>query len=395
MNAHDSVDVRRMRRAGRPSSGRRAGAVRAGFTLVELLVVIAIIGTLVGLLLPAVQSARESARRSSCGNNFKQLGVALHSYESARKTLPPSRWGPTSTIMPWSPYTSPSNSNKPATSNIGFLSGFVAMLPYMEGAEIYDRIMGSGSPPHVETTSFAPYTTQSPGLLCPSDLPRITGIPNHPWGQTNYLFSIGDQSHVQNADWSVAGYKQRGLFGSNSNCPIRDITDGTSQTIAMSECTRPEGGGATAANNLTAAYGDKTWSPSDCNAAWSGSAFANASKLRARDLAPGMRWHTGWNGSVNFTTTLPPNGPVCNQPWGQGGGVVPPRSKHGGGVQVLFADGRVTFVSENIDTGNLATYPWPGNDPADSSLRTRADSPYGVWGALGTRAGTERPGNLP
>ncbi|MFM1997823.1 MAG: hypothetical protein RLZZ111_2210, partial [Planctomycetota bacterium] len=96
MNAHDSVDVRRMRRAGRPSCGRRAGAVRAGFTLVELLVVIAIIGTLVGLLLPAVQSARESARRSSCGNNFKQLGVALHSYESARKTLPPSRWGPTS-----------------------------------------------------------------------------------------------------------------------------------------------------------------------------------------------------------------------------------------------------------------------------------------------------------
>ena len=374
---------------------RCASAGRRGFTLVELLVVIAIIGTLVGLLLPAVQAARESARRGSCANNFKQLGVAMLSYESARKTLPPSRWGPASTIMPWAPYTTPSNANTPATSNVGFLSGFVAMLPYMEGAEIYDRIMGSGSPPHVETTTFAPYTTQSPGLLCPSDIPRITGIPNHPWAQTNYLFSIGDQSRVQNGDWSVGGYKQRGLFGSNSNCPIREITDGTSQTIAMSECTRPGGSGATATNNLTAAYGDMTWYPSDCNATWTGSAFVNAAKLRARDLSPGMRWHTGWNGTVNFTTSLPPNGPVCNQPWGQPEGVVPPRSRHGGGVQALFADGRVTFISENIFTGNIAAWPTPANHAVTptvplSTYRTLADSPYGVWGAMGTKAGTER-----
>lgn len=373
-------------------SARVPGQSPGAFTLVELLVVIAIIGTLVGLLLPAVQAAREAARRSSCANNFKQLGVAMHSYESARKTLPPSRWGPASSVPSW--YTQ-STSNTPATSNVGFLSGFVAMLPYMEGAEIYDRIMGNGSPPHVETTTFAPYATQSPGLLCPSDQPRITGIPNQPWAQTNYLFSAGDQSYVQNADWSVAGYKQRGLFGANSNCPIRDITDGTSQTIAMSECTRPEGSGAQASNNITAAYGDKTWNPSDCNATWNGSTFVDPTKLRSRDLSPGMRWHTGWNGTVNFTTTLPPNGPVCNQPWGQQNGVVPPRSKHGGGVQALFADGRVTFVSENIFAGNLAAWPTPANHAVTpSTYRTLADSPYGVWGAMGTKAGTERV-NIP
>ena len=68
---------------------RAAAASRRGFTLVELLVVIAIIGVLVGLLLPAVQSARESARRSSCSNNLRQLPLAFHNYESARKVLPP------------------------------------------------------------------------------------------------------------------------------------------------------------------------------------------------------------------------------------------------------------------------------------------------------------------
>ena len=83
----------------------------SGFTLVELLVVIAIIGTLIGLLLSAVQAARESARRSSCSNKMKQLGIAIHTYESANKKLPYGRGGPTTSQISsgdWEPNTEPS-----------------------------------------------------------------------------------------------------------------------------------------------------------------------------------------------------------------------------------------------------------------------------------------------
>ena len=93
---------------------------RSGFTLIELLVVIAIIGALVGLLLPAVQAARETARRSSCQNNLRQLGLALHNFENAKKAFPPSAASTGTGNAPW--------------------SGQSLLLPYVEGDTIFKKI---------------------------------------------------------------------------------------------------------------------------------------------------------------------------------------------------------------------------------------------------------------
>ncbi len=109
---------------------RRAHAdSRRGFTLVELLVVIAIIGVLVGLLLPAVQAAREAARRMSCGNNFKQIGLAIHNYHSAFKQLPRHQGGT------WTDGNTPTDMN-----NLMSLSMFVGLMPFLEQQAIWEQI---------------------------------------------------------------------------------------------------------------------------------------------------------------------------------------------------------------------------------------------------------------
>ena len=126
---------------------------RAGFTLVELLVVIAIIGILVGLLLPAVQAAREAARRMQCGNNLKQLGLALHNYESATKRLPSGR------------------------ADITGLSAFGALMPYMEQSNVYQLIDFNVSGTHVNNTAARAAIIQT--LLCPSD--PVSVIPVAGW----------------------------------------------------------------------------------------------------------------------------------------------------------------------------------------------------------------------
>jgi prepilin-type N-terminal cleavage/methylation domain-containing protein/prepilin-type processing-associated H-X9-DG protein len=371
---------------------KSTGFKNEGFTLVELLVVIAIIGTLIGLLLPAVQAARESARRSTCSNNFKQIGLAMHNYESARKHLPPSKWGPTSSVpagtltASWgAPSWLPSLGTNGYAGG-GWLSGFVATLPYSEGADLYEQIMGSGSPPAVNTSAAA-YQAQPPYLLCPSDIPRFRDV-SPASGQTNYLFCIGDQVQYMNADWSVGGYEQRGLFGFNSNTRLNKVTDGLSKTLALSECTRPEGTADVASNTTSANYSQQGHSPTGCNGVWNGNGFTNSASLAARSRSLGFAWQHGGENIINFNTVLPPNGPVCNQQWNQGTGVQPPRSRHRGGVQCLFADGHVAFVSENIFTGNLSQWPMPGIKPGVSGY-TNPSSPYGVWGALGTKAGGE------
>lgn len=125
---------------------------RGAFTLVELLVVIAIIGILVGLLLPAVQAAREAARRTQCANNLKQLGLAVHNFESARRQVPTSLRPP---------------SNVTGSGEQSRVSVLTDLLPYMEFSTIFDQYNKGIN--WNQGTNIPLSRTQIPAFICPSN----------------------------------------------------------------------------------------------------------------------------------------------------------------------------------------------------------------------------------
>ena len=362
--------------------------LRHAFTLVELLVVIAIIGTLVGLLLPAVQTAREAARSASCSNNLKQYGVALASYHDANRALPPSRTGSASTAQS----TSDAIPNKNATmpdgtlyAGAGGLSGLFKLAPFLEAAEATTKV-----------TNFDA-TLQLSIMLCPSDA-QFDRRSNA--ALLSYGFSAGDQISKMHYDWAACPATTssgtcdtrgvvRGLFGLNSAIKYSLITDGLSQTLAMSEIVRPRladpTGEGTVINEFAASTSSSATTPKTCYQSFTGGRYTTT--LNSFYRSPGI---LGWAGRSPYgmiNTVLRPNGPVCHDGGTGGGGIQPPRSRHPGGVFALFADGAVQFVSENIDNGVADTYQPTSGAPFDP--REGDATKFGVWGALGSRSGGE------
>jgi len=208
---------------------------RIGFTLVELLVVIAITGILLALLLPAVQAARAAARRMSCANHSKQFGLALHHYHDTYRTFPAGSW---------------------LSSPQGYWWGMtVALLPYMEQVPAYETIdFGEGHcGAHLRALQAAggpdPASHLIPTLQCPSDIrggEKLLSGPNGPlpasgdvgWlYPSNYLGMAGSlDGDVTNTYEACGGILNGdGVFYTDQATRIRDITDGTSQTIAFGE----------------------------------------------------------------------------------------------------------------------------------------------------------------
>lgn len=345
-----------------------AGAIRIngspGFTLVELLVVIAIIGILVALLLPAVQAAREAARRTQCSNNLKQLGLALHSYHDTYRLLP-------------------ARSAGTLTSNL-MLSGFVALLPYLEQSPLYDRIAGgdptAGIPPWGPDTgsgNWAVWNVRMGTLICPSD---ATGFAD-PIGfnsLNNYCFSGGDDYVNMNGTNQA---NTRGMFGRGFWFGFHDVVDGLSNTIAMSERLRQGTSGYVTVGarqmDHRRAYGTVPGlinSPPIVAKSISDGRYFLAGTTVIRRF--GFRWYRGHCRFTAFNTVIPPNGPTVEDPNDIDSGVYPPSSNHPNGVVGLMGDGSVRFINNNIDTGNLGiaqanTYRGPSN--------------YGVWGAMGSK----------
>jgi len=296
---------------------------RSAFTLVELLVVIAIIGILVSLLLPAVNSAREAARRAACLNNLHQLGLAVINYHD------------TFQAMPMGTYRRTEGGGRPEYQT-NQASWIARSLPFLEEQSLFDQIdwnqepgdQGLNIPVMGAGLSVVRCPTDSADLL---DLDWVSdgGHPLKDYAPTNYVVCIGDtdESHLYT-----------GVFGINSNTRIRQITDGTSKTMIISECK--------IADPFVRYYG--AFSPyQSCLA-------GTARDVKRLTVEPrGFSWfYAQVNQAWNYNTILTPNDSLTTnhecQMWSDRT-VLAARSRHPGGVQVAMCDGAVRFVTEDIE----------------------------------------------
>jgi prepilin-type N-terminal cleavage/methylation domain-containing protein len=402
-----------------------------GFTLVELLVVIAIIGMLIAILLPAVQSAREAAKRVSCVNKQKQLALACHSHADAYDQNLPIGTSALTLI-----------------NGLGRWSAFCYLLPFVEQNAMYESIANDLFHKHTSgdfVSEASPW--DNPAVLvhltilgCPSDSNFRKKFADTSRYNANYCLSGGDfiaPTRGPAASWNQLGIPydvnkmargpfQHGVRGKatiEGTIKLDDITDGLSNTILIGE--RITAGSAielstgmkaqfacfantnNGQDNSLIGLGGETvrkdpllltsrvigssfeanWAlrPINCLDAVKKNDFTGIASCWRIDGAYGMgRWYDG--GVAWFSTILPPNSPSCQcrNSYPEYPAMNAASSYHPGGVTASRCDASVSFVNDSVFSGDLSA---PGPYQSDPS-------PYGVWGALGSRNGEEANTNL-
>lgn len=200
-----------------------SGAGDHGFTLVELLVVIAIIGVLIALLLPAIQAAREAARRSSCLNNSRQIGLAILNFESSKKLLPSGGEGTN-----WD-----DPANPQGVTGFDKHSTFTQILPYLEQVAVssqFDLKYAYNDPLRPQNQRAAKSKIEA--FLCPTNSIRQPDPAGY--GGTDYMPTVYTDIHPQTGVRDAANWRADGALALKS-VPIAQISDGTSNTIALAE----------------------------------------------------------------------------------------------------------------------------------------------------------------
>ncbi len=369
--------------------------MRRGFTLIELLVVIAIIAVLIALLLPAVQAAREAARRMQCVNNLKQIGLALHNYHNTNDAFP---LGATQ---------SSSGTGAKLGTAWGLWSSHSMLLPYLEQTAVFNAInfsvanegdQGTGIV-SMQATAIA---TRVNAFICPSSpLPNSPGFPSEAIARlrkdspgNNYFGSVGASLNAYSGPY-VSGQESGGAASPNglfeifgSPIGIRDVLDGTSNTIAYGEWRTgdfdsnrlsipqdvinignkfPPGSGKENANQNMPQGGPGLNQWLQTCAATAASTAGNANLNRS---FIGQQWCTGMFGRTLGNTVVAPNSnyPYCSSTyyggeWDGSDGNFGMSSYHSGGSNVLLADGSVRFLKATTNQ-------------------------YVIW-SLGTKAGGE------
>ena len=317
-----------------------------GFTLIELLVVIAIIGVLIALLLPAVQAAREAARRSQCVNNLKQIGLALHNYESTNTAIPPAGQIGSNQTIGYVGQTGPQN-----------FALKVRILQYMEQVNAFNSInfdvtaIWNANPPTVIDGTDINFTirhTKIANYICPSDTndpgtgdPQLPGTSYHENGGLNRYNSAWRSNGIAYYMGNDGGINQTRTFAS--------IQDGLSQTAAFSEFVK--GKGVNLADGLHMAYalnnGQLTFPQGTLDADYQLAQACQATTSRNWDYK-GEIWtlQDGGRGGP-YMHIQTPNRKSC-VPQGVDT-MIGASSYHPGGVNLLLLDGSVKFAKNGIN----------------------------------------------
>ena len=291
--------------------------------------VIAIIAVLIALLLPAVQQAREAARRSQCKNNLKQIGLGFHNYHDTHRVFPPASIDNDPT----------GNSPIASTSNINSLGWGTMILPFLDQSPLYNQIgtqtssytrnwmdpAGTGTASTTNAISSARTVLQA--FICPSDPMGGINTDKNSFGKSNYLVSA--------ATLAPGDTQKTGLIYTNSDRRFRDVTDGTSNTLLVTEkSTVNEATTSTNCQGTPCTYSGGLW-------------------IGPRTATSVASWHTGVYGydvenvgGGSSTYQIAASSATWGDDWIAS-------SAHVGGMQVLMGDGSVRFLSLNI---SLTTY---------------------------------------